>query len=67
MKRLILRKCDRKQRAVIDEILSSRKYIAITTNPEEGTLQEITNDLNYEELFYIYRKLRKRYFKKKQQ
>jgi hypothetical protein len=63
MKRLILRIVRGKEYDAISRILSDNKYIVINTNLEEGTFEEINNNLSYEELFLIYRKLRKKYFK----
>lgn len=61
----LLRKCDRKQKEGIREILSNNKFALITTKPEEGLVSEITNGLSYDELFELYRKKRKKYFKLK--
>lgn len=61
----LLRKCDRKQKEGIEEILSNNKFALITTKPEEGLVSEITNGLSYDELFELYRKKRKKYFKLK--
>lgn len=61
----LLRKCSRKQYEGIKEILSNNKFSLITTKPEEGLVSEITNGLSYDELFELYRKKRKKYFKLK--
>jgi hypothetical protein len=61
----LLRKCSRKQYKGIKEILSTKKFALISTNREEGVITEITSELNYSELFELYRKFRKKYFKLK--
>jgi len=63
--RVVLRICGDKEYDAIKNILSKKKYISIHYNPDDGFIQEISNNLNNRELFSIYRKLRKRYFKKR--
>lgn len=63
MKKIILRIVDDKEYDAIKAIFKDTKYIVVSLNPEEGTLQEISNQLNNSELFLIYRRLRKKYFK----
>lgn len=48
---------------LIIQLLKSDKFIVILLNPEEGVNAEYTNNLSNSELFNIYRKYRKKYFK----
>lgn len=61
----LLKKCTKKQYLAIKELLNSSKFALVTSNPEEGVISEITNNLSYNELFELYRKFRKKYFKLK--
>lgn len=61
----ILRKCNKQQYNAIKEILVADKFTLLTTSPEEGTTKEINNNLSHDELFNLYRKFRKKYFKLK--
>lgn len=61
----LLKRCNRKQYNAIKEILNTDKFALITSKPEEGVVSEISNNLSYEELFELYRKYRKKYFKLK--
>ena len=59
------RRCSSRQKEAIDEILSNDKFTVLSVVPEEGFTKEINNNLNYEELFNLHRKFRKKYFKLK--
>ena len=61
----LLRKCSKAKKQAVEEILSNDKFALITTKPEEGITTELNNNLSYEELFNLYRKYRKKYFKLK--
>lgn len=59
----LLRRCSERQKQGVEEILSNDKFALITVNPEEGVTNEITQGLNNRDLFNLYRKFRKKYFK----
>ncbi|MFW6225497.1 MAG: hypothetical protein ACOC3V_00895 [bacterium] len=61
----LLKKVSEKQYNAINEILKTDKFALITTKPEEGVVSELSNNLSYEELFELYRRYRKKYFKLK--
>ncbi|MFW5794653.1 MAG: hypothetical protein ACOCV1_04125 [Bacillota bacterium] len=61
----LLKTCTKKQYNAIKEILNSDKFALITSKPQEGVISEIHENLSYEELFELYRKYRKKYFKLK--
>jgi|AntDeeMinimDraft_5_1070356.scaffolds.fasta_scaffold21282_2 hypothetical protein len=61
----LLRKCSRKQYEGIREILNNNKFVLLTINSLEGVFTEINNKLDNNELFNLYRKYRKKYFKLK--
>lgn len=63
MAKIILRRVSDKEYVAVNEVLSNNKFIVISHNPEEGVSTEIPHNLTNNELFLIYRKLRKKYLK----
>ena len=61
----ILKRCNKQQYNAAKEILSASKFTLLTVLPEEGVTNEINHNLNNTELFNLYRKFRKKYFKLK--
>lgn len=61
----LLRRVDRRQYEAVKEILSNEKFAVLTINNEEGLTTEINKNLSCGELFALYRKYRKKYFKLK--
>ena len=60
-----LKKCSKQQYNAVKELLKANKFSLLTVIPEEGVTNEINNNLSYDELFNLYRKFRKKYFKLK--
>ena len=59
----IFKKCNVSTKRAINDLLTHKKYVLICIDPEEGRRTEHVKNFDNEELFQLYRNLRKKYLK----